>query len=277
MNMTLDGLEKLIKGLTQEKSKWAWTPKRRTYLIRYADDFIVIAQTKEILEDKIRPAVEEFLKERGLSLSKEKTKMTHIAEGFDFLGVNMRKYKGKLLMRPTKKNINIFLDKIKTIIKRRRSDKMIELIQQLNPVIKGWTGYYRSTSAAGVFSKMEHEIWVKLWRWARRRHPKKNAQWVKDKYFKTIGRRRWVFGCMTNKQKWVELQSTARARIIRHWKIKKEANPFDTKWKEYFEKRKYLLKKIGDQVSGLIRKPEYQITLFNRSETGFEKSRLIEA
>lgn len=266
MNMTLDGLESLIKDLTKEKSKWAWTPGRRTYLIRYADDFIVVAQSKQLLEDKIKPAVERFLEERGLSLSKEKTKITHIAEGIDFLGVNMRKYKGKLLMKPTKKNISNFLDKIKTTLRRHRTAKMENVIQILNPIIKGWTSYYRGVAAAEVFANMEHKIWVKLWRWARHRHRKKNAQWVKDKYFKTVGNRRWVFGCMTNKQRWIELFRATQTHIIRHWKIKKEANPFDLKWKEYFERRTYLLKKIGDELSGLIAKPERQLTLFDNVE-----------
>jgi RNA-directed DNA polymerase len=93
-NMVLDGMNSAISAVTNKTDK--------VHLVRYADDFIVTANSKELLENKIQPVIEKFLKERGLTLSEEKTRITHIDEGFDFLGFNIRKYKGKLLTKPSK-------------------------------------------------------------------------------------------------------------------------------------------------------------------------------
>jgi len=81
--------------------------------VRYADDFIITGNSKELLEKEVKPCVEAFLDERGLQLSQEKTKLTHISEGFDFLGQNVRKYGGKLLIKPSAKNVKAFLDKVR--------------------------------------------------------------------------------------------------------------------------------------------------------------------
>jgi len=99
---------------------------------------VITGSSKELLENKIKPAVIAFLKERGLSLSEEKTKITHINDGFNFLGFNLRKYKGKLLIKPAKENINIFLSKIRKTIKANATATTLNLIRILNPIMQGW-------------------------------------------------------------------------------------------------------------------------------------------
>lgn len=142
--MVLDGIEKTIKSITK--------PGDKTNYVRYADDWICTAKTREILESKVLPKITEFLNERGLELSKEKTRIPHINEGFDFLGFNLRKYKEKLLIKPSKKSVKSFLKRTREIIRTRRAAKQSELIKTLNPKIQGWTNYYRYSVAKQIFN-----------------------------------------------------------------------------------------------------------------------------
>ncbi len=169
-NMTLDGLEKLLlKHFPREKWKDGkkWTPK--VNLVRYADDFIITGDSKELLENEVRPLVERFLEERGLALSADKTRLTQIDEGFDFLGQNLRKYDGKPLVKPSKKNTHTFLEKIRGLIGANKTVSHATLIDILNPVIRGWAGYHRHCVATETFERVDHEIWRRLWQWARAR------------------------------------------------------------------------------------------------------------
>jgi len=111
-NMTLDGLERELRKQFPKKQK------ALDNFVRYADDFIITGKTKEVLEEEVLPLVEGFLSQRGLELSKEKTHITRIEDGFDFLGQNVRKYNGKLIIKPAKKNIKTFLEKVRYIIER---------------------------------------------------------------------------------------------------------------------------------------------------------------
>lgn len=235
-NMALDGLETLLKKrFPRHKGK-------KMNMVRYADDFIITGHDKTWLETEVKPVVEAFLLARGLILSPEKTKITHITEGFDFLGWNLRKYNGKLLTKPSKANVKAHLDHIREIFKAHRGTKQASLIRLLNPVIRGWTNYHRHAVASKEsFTRNDHMIWSMLWRWAVRRHPNKNARWIKERYFKVRGTRSWVFA-ETEKQedgtaKEFTLLQESDAHIVRHVKIKAHANPYDPDWESYFEAR----------------------------------------
>jgi RNA-directed DNA polymerase len=235
-NMTLDGLEAELK-------KFRWQDK--VHMARYADDFIITGNSKELLENEVKPLVEKFLSLRGLELSSEKTSVTHIDRGFDFLGVNIRKYSGKLLIKPSKKNVKAFLDKVRKIIKDNKVAKQVNLIMALNPVIKGWGNYHTSVVAKETFVRVDHEIWKTLWRWAQRRHPGKNAAWIKERYFKTVACRNWVFAAEVKGKQYpdgkplvVKLFRASDIPIKRHILIRGEANPFDPQFETYFEERR---------------------------------------
>jgi len=161
--------------------------------VRYIDDWICTAASEEILKQKVLPTAIKFLEERGVELSKEKTKITHIDEGFDFLGFNIRKYNNKLLIKPSKRGFKVFLNNIRIVIHKRRADKTEALIRTLNPKIKGWVNYYRHSVTKETFSYIDENIFRMLWKWARRRHPNKGAKWVKNKYFTRQGQRNWCF------------------------------------------------------------------------------------
>jgi len=237
-NLALDGLEgELLKSFpTPTKAREA-----RVHCVRYADDFIITGRSKELLEEVVRPLVERFMAERGLELSPEKTTITHIDNGFDFLGQNIRKYNGKLLIMPSKRNVKTFLAKVRGIVKTSKAAKTGNLIVQLNPTIRGWANYHRHVVSKKEFSSVDDAIFKTLWRWAVRRHPKKNRRWVKDKYFTRMGRRNWVFFGEAigrkGEKKEVYLLNAASTPIRRHTKIKGEANPFDSNWELYFETR----------------------------------------
>jgi RNA-directed DNA polymerase len=237
-NLTLDGLERVIHEAippTTRKSR-----EVKVHLIRYADDFLITGSSKEFLEQEMKPLVEAFLRERGLQLSSEKTIITHIKDGFDFLGQNVRKYKTgkrhKLLIKPSKKNVTAFLEKVRGIVKANKPLPAAKLIAKLNPITRGWANYHRHVVSKKVFSFVDEMIYQTLKRWMNRRHPRKSEAWKAKKYFKTCGGDNWVFFGKEGEQTW-HLTRADTMPITRHVKIRGEANPYDPTWESYFEKR----------------------------------------
>src|SRR6266700_3588376 len=159
--MTLDGLERLLSSHFSKTSRAG--KKAKVNLIRYADDFCVTGSSKEQLEHEVKPLVEQFMRERGLQLSAEKTVITHIEEGFDFLGQNVRKYKEgkryKLLIKPSKKNVKTFLEKIRDTVQANKALPAGKLIVQLNRMIRGWANYHRHAVSKDTFRDVDDAIY----------------------------------------------------------------------------------------------------------------------
>ncbi|HEV7512730.1 MAG TPA: group II intron reverse transcriptase/maturase [Candidatus Acidoferrum sp.] len=238
-SMTLDGLEAAVHA-SVGPTKHA-RGKFKINVVRYADDFVVTGISKEILERNVLPAVRQFMAIRGLELSEEKTRITHIAEGFDFLGQNVRKYAGKLLIKPANKSVKALMDKVREIVKRNESATQANLILQLNPVIRGWAMYHRHVVSKSRFSSIDAQIWRLLWTWAMRRHPTKGTGWVRQKYFHAEGDQNWVFSAPTEVNGIIQRLRLFRAMtipIVRHVKIRSKANPFDPAWSTYFARRR---------------------------------------
>ncbi len=238
-NVALNGLETQLVKFLRTTLGVTNTAKLKVNVVRYADDFVITGSTPEVLEHEIKPWVEQFLAERGLSLSTEKTQIVNIAEGFDFLGWNFRKYSGKLLIKPSKKNVRTFYRKVKEEISAHKQVKQEDLIQLLNPILRGWAQYHSPVVAKATFSRVEHDIFRALRRWAKRRHPQKSSDWVRRKYFATIEGRNWVFGTTVangdGSKRWTELYSLASTPVVRHKKIKGSYNPFDPAQEMYGE------------------------------------------
>lgn len=238
-NLTLDGLEpRLLRhfGIRRPMKK---LNKHKVNLIRYADDFVLTGASLETLEEA-KSVIQDFLRARGLALSAEKTRIVRIEDGFDFLGWNVRKYGETLLVKPSKKNVQAFLRKIRAVIKSLPTAKQETLIAALNPIIRGWAGYHRNQVAKNTFHKVDHLIWQQLWKWACRRHPNKSRTWIKQRYFIRQGSRDWVFSTTIQKdgkEKRISLLHASKTPIRRHRKIRMDANPFDPAWDEYFEER----------------------------------------
>ena len=221
-NMTLDGIE----GLLSEKY-----PKMKVHFIRYADDFLVTAPSKEVAEE-VRELIQVFIAKRGLELSESKTLITHINEGFDFLGWSFRKYDGTLLIKPSKDSIKKITEKISKIIHKAAAWTQENLIKALNPIITGWANYHRAIVANETFQKLDSIIWNMLWSWAKRRHSKKGKKWIARRYWHPEDTRKWVFKDMTSK-----LVKFSDTKIRRHFMVKLDKNP-------YLD-RNYFLEKLG--------------------------------
>ncbi|OHB57648.1 MAG: group II intron reverse transcriptase/maturase [Planctomycetes bacterium GWF2_42_9] len=245
-NMTLDGLQLLIRdrykvrrvsnGIVHWKSRPGDPTK--VNLIRYADDFIITGCSRELLENEIKPMVQNFLAERGLSLSEEKTSITHIEDGFDFLGFNFRRYGSKFFITPSKKSVKRLLEKVRGIVKcgKGHGGNGYMLIKQLNPILRGWANYFRHAVSSKTFVKIDHEIWHCLWRWAKRSHSMKPTRWIKRRHFTRKGNRDWIFYDICSHEEYL-LYQLSNTKIVRHVKTKQGANPFDPSWWKYFEKR----------------------------------------
>ena len=238
-NATLDGMEKRLEERYAKRYMNGKLYYPKVHLVRYADDFCVMADKRETLEE-IKVLLTEFLEKRGLTLSQEKTKITHVKDGFDFLGFNVRKYNGTLLIKPSKKSQKQFTEKLHDIIFSHKSVSQQVLIEKLNPVLRGWGNYYKHVESKRVFSKTDHILTLQLKRWSYRRHTNKSSRWIKDKYFIKIGSRDWKFGFNYEgggKMHTFVLLKLADIPIERYIKVKKDANPFDPTWDAYFERR----------------------------------------
>lgn len=233
--MTLDGLEKAVYEVAYPRYL------NKIYVVRYADDFVILAESKELLENKVKPAIEQFLNIRGLVLSETKTRITHIDKGFDFLGFNERRYAGKLLIKPAKASIKCFMQEIREVIRMNIASTTDELLRQLNTKIKGWGNYYRHVVLKRIFSKVDDGIYIALKWWIARRHPNKNGSWRTKKYFRYEGLRNWIFSTKIRNKLGetvnFDLFKVSSIPIIRHIKVRRDATTYNPVYNDYFERR----------------------------------------
>lgn len=235
-NMALDGIEDL---LDREFGKRTSPRRKKAKLnfVRYADDFIISGSSREMLELEVIPVLNEFLGDRGLELSAEKTKVTHIKDGFDFLGFNFRKYSNEVfLTKPSKEKVKGLLRRIKDIFKSNMSSKQRDVIKIVNPILSGWCNYYKHVVSKETFSYIDSRIWEMCWRWSVRRHHNKGKKWIKNRYFIRFKGRDWRF-VDTSKIPHEFLKLASYVSIRRHVKIRGDAEIFNPDWDAYFEER----------------------------------------
>ena len=284
-NIGLHGLENLLTSQTVTKKYKTtrrsgknigkvianYVKKPKLNIIRYADDFVVTAECREYLEEA-QNLIKEWLSQRGLEINEAKTRIVNVEEGFNFLGFNIRSYQGKLLIKPQKEKVLQFCKKIGDIIKSCYSWTQINLIKKLNPILVGFANYYRGAVSKDIFSYISHRVWGYLWKWAKRRHPKKGKKWVYNRYFRTYKGQKWTFMCegtnRSGKEQRYTLTNIARdIPIIRHIKVKGSASPDDPSLKEYWEKRyESMGKKLwarGSKYELIARKQGYRCPVCN--------------
>jgi RNA-directed DNA polymerase len=252
-NIALHGMEKAL-GIKYTPCKrtrgTAYENHTKYSMCRYADDFVVMCHTKEDAEN-VRVLLADYLSERGLTLADDKTKITHVEEGFDFLGFNVRRYnvtifkKGqqpqpgkKLLIKPSKDSVKTLRAKIKDEFTRARGTNAQALIGRLNPIITGTANYWRTQVAKEIFNDIDFYLWKKTKRWITRLHPRKNWDWIKERYFKPDStgqsRSKWI---LTDPVTGNQLKRMVWTEIKRHEMIKHTATPFDSTLTDYFRKR----------------------------------------
>lgn len=233
MLLTLAGLEKQVKSIARQTST-------RINFIGCADDFIIMGTSKEVLVNDVKPQLVTFLQERGLTLSEEKTHVTHIDDGFDFLGLNLRKYKGKLLIKPSKSNVLSFLNNMRELIRAHATVSTVDLIKLMNPKLRGWANYYRHCVAKRTFIYMGHQLFWALWRWARRRHTRKSRMWIGRKYFQGLNGQ-WLFHgyqMISSERQVLTLVQINKTPIKRHVKIRNTSTLYDPIYQDYLTSRK---------------------------------------
>jgi RNA-directed DNA polymerase len=233
-NMTLDGLEETVKRAVPRRS--------RVNFIRYADDFIITGKSKQVLEKNIKPAVEAFLAERGLTLSPEKTMISYIRDGFTFLGQTFRKHGRVLHITPAKEGVLALIEKVGTLIRKHVSAPMPILTKKLNQTLRGWANYHCHVVASEAFRLVEHYVFKELWRMVRRRHQNKPVKWLAKQYWSAAGLKHVFSVChktATGRKKVYQVLRLSSIAIRRHRKIIAAANPYLPEWAGYFWSRRH--------------------------------------
>lgn len=240
-NMALDGMAKVIEDSVKHLRTKRYAPK--VYFVRFADDFVVTADKREFLTENVIPAIEGFLAERGVHLSKEKTRIVTLLNGFNFVGFNFRVYLDHsreggqiLLIKPKTQNVVDARRKISEMVKKAHDP--FQLILQLNAYLRGWAYYYRISIAKRVFTALGAHLWLVLWNWVKRRHRGMPRRELLQLYFKTLGDRNYVFFGVNpeNPEQELTLYDIANTPIVRHGMITNR-NPYLPENYEYFQKR----------------------------------------
>lgn len=265
-NVALTSLDEFCKQefgwLTSTRTRNEGRRFRMNPITRYADDFVILGRTKDECTE-IKQGVTEHLGTIGLTLSNEKTSITHINDGFDFLGFNFRRYepdgrqrstyKGKtgsqLLITPQKEKVLKFLEGISETLKKMRTQPQHKVILKLNPKILGWGNYYRRVVSKETFSKADYEIWWKLWRWCKRRHPTKGSKWIYKRYLHKINGRKSVFHCPDEHK---TISMLAHIKIVRHRRPEKDRRVHRRADKEYWLNREQMLALDALKSKGLL-------------------------
>ena len=297
-NIALHGMEERIKEFATTLKGRKRENKKSLSLIRYADDFVIIHENKDVV-NKCQNIIGEWLAQIGLELNKEKTRMVHTLKesnnhkpGFDFLGFNIRQFpvgkchsgklpNGKLLgfktiIKPSKEKVIEHYRKLAEIINSHKTSKQEVLILKLIPIIRGWTNYYRTVCSKETFSKIGNLLFRKLSRWGYRRHPNKSKTWVNKKYWHTIGLNNWRFNCKTNEIVYT-LPLHSETEIIRHIKVRGEASPYDGN-STYWATRMGKHPEIKSAVARLLKKQQGKCNFCNltfKPEDKIERDHII--
>lgn len=289
-NIALHGMEDLIKSSFPRRQGYnngMYWERSTPNIIRYADDFVVLHKDIEIVK-QCKSLIETWLKDIGLELKPEKTRISHSLEeyegntGFDFLGFHIQhyyagKYKSgksskreslghKLVIKPSKQSIKKHLKKIEDVINKHRASKTDKVISLLNPIIRGWCNYFRGVNSSETFKLLNHLTYLKLRRWAKRRHPNKGKKWVKSKYWKSIKNQNWVFSETHENEITSTLINHSDTKIIRHVKVRGVKSPYDGDF-VYWSQRLSSYPETSTRVKTLLKKQKGKCTICKLSFT----------
>ena len=246
-NVALTYLDETIRD------RYTFGQKRTNPLVRYADDFVIIAKNEEQAQE-IKSYIGLELKNRiGVELSDDKTHITEISDGFDFLGFNIRKYKNrdieKLLIMPSKKNVKEVIQKLREIFDfaLENGSSIDTLIRLLNPIIRGWANYYRHFVSKRAFYLINNRIWSMTSRFLTKKYPNQlKSRWSKL-FFKMVEKDRWH---LHDRDTGATITKMSRIPIVRYVKVKKDVRVYDGEAIEYWEKRE--VSKTKDSIYGSV-------------------------
>lgn len=218
--------------------------RSRMTIVRYADDFVILHPDLKVIEEA-RTRLNEWLKPMGLELHPDKTSIKHTflthegKPGFKFLGFWIRNYpvqrreEAKRLsgyrtyIRPHPDNISRVLGEFRKVLRSARDVRSV--VQRLQPIITGWSNYFRTAASKSTFSAMDKALMAKLMNWARKKHPRRTREWIRNKYLHLDGRRK-RFGYLTEDSLQSGIKHFAETAIVRHTKVTGGASPYDGNW-----------------------------------------------
>ena len=280
-NIALHGMENAL-GIQTVSTTGHNYGSNKYATVRYADDFVVLAYSKEDCENA-KTLLDKWLKIRGLEFAPDKVKIVHLTEGFQFLGCSIRLYGKKqirLLIKPHKKSISSIKSKLRETWFKHTGNAPQHAIMELNPITRGWANYYKPFVSSRTFANLDHFMWHRAWRYAKRRHPNKNHHWIANKYFgsqKGPSKDRWRFFAIIGNDNKIFLLKFSDFKISRHVMVKNNMVPDNRSkiaikyWQKRYANKQYL--KWGGYESRLkIAKRQYHIcpicfdTLYNDEE-----------
>jgi RNA-directed DNA polymerase len=286
-NIALHGMEERINQAFPSKEIWSKNKrigrKNPAHLIRYADDFVILHEDLEVVQ-QCQEIIAEWLQQMGLELKPSKTKLTHTLNeyegnvGFNFLGFTVRQYsmgihhtsknsKGeplgyKTLITPSQEGISRHQEKLKKIIKVHKASTQLQLIEELNPVITGWSNYYSTVVSSEHYSKLDNWLYHRFRSWAEHRHPLKSQYWISDKYWLIDRGGGWRFAAR-NQDSIRRVAKHSETPIERHIKVQNNRSPYDGDW-IYWSSRMGKHPEVNGRVAALLKRqkgkcPECQL------------------
>lgn len=238
LNVALHGMEQAAGVRYYTTSRAAgWTVASSPVLIRYADDLVALCHSRHEAE-QVKARLASWLAPRGLCLNEDKTRVVCLDEGFDFLGFNVRRQSGKLLIKPSRAAQRRIRERLRSEMRSLRGANARAVIKRLNPIIRGWAAYYRGVVSSEVFSALDAYQWRLAYKWARHAHPNKPASWVTARYFGQFNTSRndqWIFG---DRDSGTYLHKFSWTKIVRHPMVKGAASPDDPALSDYWANRR---------------------------------------
>ncbi|MGH3468688.1 MAG: group II intron reverse transcriptase/maturase [Thermocrispum sp.] len=238
LNVALHGMEQAA-GFAYRRSglRAGRTADDSPVVVRYADDLVAMCLSREQAQE-VKSRLAAWLAPRGLAFNEEKTQIVHLDEGFDFLGFNVRRYQGKLLIKPSKAALQRHRERLAAEMFALRGANAEAVISRLNPIIRGWSAYYRKVVSSRAFARMDKHVWTLTYKWASYSHSNKPKDWVVARYFGQFNESRgdrWVFG---DRDSGAYLRKHAWTRIVRHQMVPGTASPDDPDLTEYWAERR---------------------------------------
>jgi RNA-directed DNA polymerase len=295
-NIALHGMEERIKQyaetLPTRSSHGKRDNRRSLSLIRYADDFVILHENLTVVQ-RCKEIISEWLKGMGLELNPSKTRLAHTLTqyeqekpGFDFLGFTIQQFPQgkyhskqgfKTIITPSKQKQKVHYEQIARVIEAHKAAPQAALISRLNPIIRGWANYYATAVSKVAFSDIDDLTYQKLSSWAKRRHPKKNGEWVSKRYWQSIDGDNWVFATRKEGLTPLRLINHADTPIVRHVKVKGESSPYDGNL-VYWSSRMGNNPEMPTRVSKLLKKQKGKCThcgMFFREDDVMEVDHII--
>jgi RNA-directed DNA polymerase len=236
LNVALHGLEEAA-GVRKERSDTRRTHRDSPTLVRYADDMVALCHSRQEAEH-VKAKLALWLAPRGLSFNEDKTKIAHLDDGFDFLGFTVRRFHGKLLIKPSKTAVTRITQRLAAEMRALRGANAAIVLATVNPITRGWANYYRGVVSSRVFAALDTYLWRLTYKWACHRHPDKPKPWIINRYFGRYNKARqdrWVFG---DRDSGAYMPKLAWTKIVRHQLVRSEASPDDPAQADYWAQRR---------------------------------------